>query len=452
MDANKHNKKEGMILSRLRQSGYNAYVVGGCVRDELLGLEVNDIDITTNALPDEIADVFKDNDLNFVGKQFGVTIVNGIEIATFRSEQYETMGKPIVRLESDFFKDASRRDFTINAMAKDASGKIIDFFNGRDDLKCRIIRAVGNPVDRINEDPIRILRGIYLASFLDFDIEIETKIAMMDQGVLLRNLPIQVIGKMFKKVIDRNCLSGFMTWLKKLDLVRFVFPDLEHMLGLQQNPKYHDSDVFEHTVRVIESIEDQCPSDEVMLLTGLFHDVSKGLEGIRSLNKEGEPSDINHESHGVKIAERILKHMPFSKKVTRSVLFLIEFHGLQLQKNAREKSVKKAIRKMAVSFKTKEELTEGVNRLFLFMNCDADGFAPNFKVKKKEINKSLETKFQEVMESTIFYRYELPITGKDVMKYGFKGEEIRTQLDNLVRENITSINMIEKRLTNQLKS
>jgi len=183
----------------------------------------------------------------------------------------------------------------------------------------------------------------------------------------------------------------------------------------------------------------------------LFHDVSKGLEGIRSLNKEGEPSDINHERHGVKIAKEFLKHTPFSKEVTQSVLFLIEFHGLQLPKNAREKSVKKAIRKMAVSFKTKEELTEGIKRLFLFMNCDADGFAPDFKLEKKEINGILKIKFQEVLASTIFYRYELPITGKDLMKHGFKGKEIRTQLDNLVRENVTSINMIEKRLANQLK-
>lgn len=430
------NSNEVTILTRLHESGFEAYPVGGCVRDEELGLPVLDVDITTNATPDEIEEIFKGENLDYVGKKFGVMIVNGVEVATFRSETYNNRSKPDVTLVKTLKEDLARRDFTINAMAKDRNGAIIDLFEGREDIRLKQVKAVGNPLTRFEEDPSRILRGLYFASYLGFDIEKNTRRVMKEQAELLNHVPVELIGKIVEKVIKRNCLSEFLLWLKELDLLYYVFPSLEHTVNLPQNPKYHNSDVFMHIVRVVKSAERRYPSNPIKLLGALLHDVAKGLPGVRGTNGEGQPNDLTHEAKGVPIAKEVMQSLQFGRKLIEMVLFIVEFHGLRLPEQVKRKSVMKALRKMVPYFSTKAELKEGIKHLFEFMECDADGFERSFGEESKRVNRIVWDAFDDAIENTIFYRTELPVNGKFIMSYGFQGKEIGDLMDEMIEKNL----------------
>lgn len=442
-----HQKIVQMLVDR----GYEAYYVGGCVRDELLGLPVNDYDVTTNATPDEIAEIFKGHTVDAVGKNFGVMIVDGVEVATFRTETYQIPGKPDVSLARTFYEDASRRDFTINAMAKDIQGNIIDYFGGQEDIRNQLIRAVGNPTERFHEDPSRILRGLYLASRLNFQIEQHTFQCIQKEIDLLKSVPEELVGKILMKVLKHNCLHRFMELLRESGALKYVFPELCHTIGMPQNPKYHDSNVYDHILRVIKSAELNHPGDVVMLLSAVFHDVAKGLEGIRGINKEGQPNDIGHEEAGVPIAEQALIRLQFGKDIAKRVSFIVRFHGIRLEENPKSSTLKRVIGRIAPYFKNKEELTEGLTKLFQFMDCDADGFTPSFGAEMKRINRSVWEKMKEVLENNIFYRNELPINGNDLMEWGFQGKQIGEMLDYLVRENLRDIEQIKQRLNKMIQ-
>lgn len=445
------NNNEVAIITRLRDAGFEAYPVGGCIRDEELGMEILDIDITTNATPDEMAELFKEEELNFVGKKFGVMIVNGIEVATFRTEVYHTPSKPDVQLVKTLLEDLSRRDFTINAMAKDEKGNIIDPFGGRNDIRLKIVKAVRNPLTRFEEDPSRILRGLYFASYLNFDIEKNTRRVMKEQAELLSKVPLELIGKILSKVIKRNGLSEFLLWLKELDLIEAVFPYLAHTVNLPQNPKYHNSDVFEHIIRVVQSAERRYPGNVIKILSALLHDVAKGLPGVRGTNGEGQPNDLTHEAKGVPIAKEALQALQFNKKIVDIVLFVVEYHGLRLPEQAQKRSVLKALRKFVPYFSNKKELIEGVNILFEFMECDADGFEPSFGEECKRVNNKVWVMFQEVLEDTIFYRSELPVDGRFILQYGFQGKEVGELMDEMIQKNLQTKESIQDFLERKVK-
>lgn len=434
---------EVTIMNRLEKAGFETYAVGGCVRDELLGIPVNDIDITTSATPDEIALLFTEESIDFVGKQFGVMIISGVEVATFRKEIYEIVGKPSVTLKASFQEDVMRRDFTINAMGKKLDGTIVDYVNGQEDIQKKQIKAVGKPLERFREDPSRILRGVYLAAALGFTIEDNTKQVMIHHGSLLKSVPIELIGKIVKKVIERNCLASFIQLLKDLHLLSYVFPSLVHTVELPQNPKYHNKNVFEHIVEVIQSTEIHHPQNPIMSLGALFHDVAKGIEGVRGVNKEGQPNDLDHEEMGVPIAKEVLKRLQFGKETIEQVLFLIEFHGIRIPDNPNRRTVTRVIRKFVPQFSDKSSLLNGIDQLFAFMLCDADGFEPDFGDKIKMLIPKWRESFQEVLADTMFYRAELPIDGKLLHSYGYSGKEIGEMFEKLLSLNLQEKEAIE---------
>src|SRR5690606_22159008 len=154
-------------------------------------------------------------------------------------------------------------------------------------------RTVGKPLDRFNEDRSRILRALYLAAKLPgFRLETETRDAIIQHGNLIKQVPIELIGKIVDKVLKSNCLAKFTELLVDTGTLQYVFPELQHLVGLEQNPLYHDSDAMKHTIRVIKAVELTYPGDKVMLFTALFHDCAKGLEGVRGTNKKGQPNDL----------------------------------------------------------------------------------------------------------------------------------------------------------------
>lgn len=434
------------ILQRLEEHGYEANFVGGCVRDEDLGEPVNDYDIVTNATPEEIEKIFADQSLNFVGKTFGVMRVNDIEVATYRTEVYNVAGKPDVNMAGTFYEDASRRDFTINAMAKSLRGEVIDYFNGKDDLQNKLIRAVGSPVDRFKEDPSRIIRGMYLAARLGFSIEEQTFEAMRNLGGLLKTVPAELVGKYIEKVIHNNVLSCFIRHLKETNTLQYVFPEIAHTIGIPQNPKYHHLDVFDHIIAVLEAVEKRFPKDLVMALAAVYHDCMKGTEGIRGENTSGQPNDLGHEEAGAPVAEEAVIRYNFGKETASKVAFLVRFHGLRLEENPKHSTTKRLIRKLVSTFSDKESLRNGFDQLIAFMECDSEGFSPDFRDESIRATHSVKEVSHIVLNDTIFYRSELPINGKDLIALGIEGKRIGEVLDALVLDNFQSRKAIMKTL------
>lgn len=432
------------ILTTLEEAGFQAYIVGGYVRDKCLGKPANDVDIATSATPTEIESIFAGQTIDFVGKQFGVMIVNGFEIATFRSEIYNTPSKPDVALVTSFKEDASRRDFTINAMGMKRDGEIIDYFGGREDIENKLVRAVGNPKDRFTEDPSRILRAIYLASSLNFSIEEQTKAVIMENRELLTLVPKELVGKIIQKAIAHVSLAKFLVLTKELELLDYAFPYLTHTVDMAQNPAYHDSDVFGHIVRVIESAESRYPGNPVQALSALLHDVAKGLPEIRGINDRGQPNDLNHEEAGVPIAKRALNNLQIDKYTKQRVLFVVEHHGLRLPGKPKKRSVMKALRKMAVSVRNKSMLREALDDLLCFMDADADGFEPAFGHDMKQLNEAVKPFFWQQLEEMVLFPEDLPVDGGFLARQGLVGKEIGDTLQEMIRLNICELHQAEK--------
>lgn len=357
------------LIAKLCAFGYEAYLVGGFVRDSLLGLEPNDCDIVTNALPDQIIAVFFDHECRLIGKKFLVVVVNGVEIATYRSERYATRGKPLVKPAKTFFEDASRRDFTINAMAKDQKGEVIDLFGGKEDLKKGVIRAVGDPVSRFDEDPVRILRAVTFAARLGFPIDPDTSCAIGRMRHLLSTVEPERIAKEIKKMLEKGVLHRGLLLMRDLDLLHYVLPEHVHLVGLPQNPAYHQYDAFDHTVEAVKHLETQNAS-LVAVLGGLFHDVAKGTEGVRVRNpKTGQPSDFGHDKAGVPITETAVLRLGFGKKTARAVARLVRFHMIRDDRHS-YRSLVRLVRTIAADCTDKQELQGAIEDLIALVRAD----------------------------------------------------------------------------------
>jgi tRNA nucleotidyltransferase (CCA-adding enzyme) len=423
------------IIRSLVKYGFEALEVGGCVRDFLLNRQCKDIDITTNATPDQVMSLFKSLGcgVGMVGKKYAVVLVDGVEVASYRMDTYVTRSKPDVTIAKTFLEDSSRRDFTINAMGRTPDGVIIDHHGGKRDLRAGLIRCVGDPDQRFNEDPSRILRALELASRLGFKIENRTKISLMYNRHLLQHVPSELIGKIVKKVIGNKRLSNFLILLRDTGILQFVFPELVHTVGSPQNPRYHRYDVFMHIVSVIRAAEKR--NNPKLILGALLHDVVKGLEGIRGISPSGQPNDLGHEEAGVPVAQSILRRLELDRWLVRDVLFLVMFHGLSLEATPKKSACIRALRRMAPYYKTKKDLNVALTTLFVFMNCDAEGFNRDFCLDSKRQKTSFKPFVFEALRSTVIYRSDLPITGKDLVGLGFDGKEVGEILDKLIELN-----------------
>lgn len=441
------NTKERLFVELLDDAGFEAYFVGGCNRDKILA-ETNgqpvsslDIDIATSATPEEVENVLKSvgSSFDFVGKNYGVLIVDGIEIAQFRSEEYKGNGdgKPVVTAVRSLKVDSDRRDFTINAIYMDRYGNIIDPHNGIQDLKDGIIRAINNPLDRFKEDTSRILRLFYFAARFNFTIDEVTLSVVKENKELLNVTPEELKGKILKKVISCNCLSAYLILIEEAGLLEYVLPEIAHTPNMPQNPKYHHRDVFWHIIEVIQAAERDYPAELLYATGGLFHDCEKGKEGVRGVNREGQPNDLEHEAKGVEPTKKALIRLQFGSDFADEVGFLVKHHGLRLPINPKRKSIVSALRKMSADARNKEHLKERVEKLFNFMLLDAQGFQPDFARETTELLETLRPLFMEVLEEQIFYVSELPINGKDLISLGYpQGKIIREMLEDFVIQNL----------------
>jgi putative nucleotidyltransferase with HDIG domain len=313
------------IVTTLKSSGHQAYFVGGCVRDLLLGEQPKDYDIATDARPDQITALFLNSGL--VGAHFGVVLVREqavqVEVATFRSDHAYVDGRhPVaVSFETGPRQDVLRRDFTINALLLDPDrNEILDFVGGRDDLRNRIIRAIGDPDARFREDHLRMLRAVRFAARLDYRIEQATLDAIRRlHGLILVVSAERVRDELVRILTEGGARRGFEL-LDQTGLLSGLLPEIAAMKGVAQPPEYHpEGDVWTHTLMLLENLRNPSPT---LALGALLHDVGKPPT-FRVANR------IRFDGHvekGVEMAEAILSRLRFSSEEIRQVTALVANH------------------------------------------------------------------------------------------------------------------------------
>lgn len=317
------------ILNKLDKKDFEAYAVGGCVRDILLKQKPKDWDITTKAKPEQIQKIFPDS---FYQNKFGTVTVKTkskdstlkeIEITTFRTEQkYTDKRHPDkISFTTDLKEDLARRDFTINALALDKKGEIIDLFDGQKDLKKKIIRAVGQPADRFNEDALRMLRAIRLAVELNFKIEPKTLVAIQKNAGWLQAMAKERIRDELIRMMVSVQPNQAIESLRETKLLKYIIPELEKGVGVSQN-RHHIYTIYQHSILSLKFASQRKYNLEVRL-AALFHDIAKPQTKV---GEGPESTFYNHDQLGAKFAIRILGRLKFPKKTIEKVALLIRNH------------------------------------------------------------------------------------------------------------------------------
>jgi tRNA nucleotidyltransferase (CCA-adding enzyme) len=330
-------KEINLILEKLRKNpsnfsgrvGFEAYAVGGCVRDLLLNEKPKDWDITTNATPTQIRKLFPKN---FYENKFGtVSVITNskdetlkvVEITPYRLEgKYSDKRHPDeIKFAKKLEDDLARRDFTVNALAMDENKKIIDFFDGQKDLKNKIIRAVGDANKRFEEDALRMLRAIRFACTLNFEIEEKTLKAIQKNADWIQMISNERIHDELIKIFETEKAAYGIDLLRQTNLLKFILPELDKGVGVSQN-KHHIYDIYEHSLRSLDEAAKHKFNLEVKVAS-LFHDIGKPE------TKQGEGPDstfYNHDYVGAKFTDRVLKRLKFPNKFIDKVVLLVKNH------------------------------------------------------------------------------------------------------------------------------
>ena len=303
-----------LILKALCESGYEAYFVGGCVRDFLMNRPCNDFDITTSAQPLEIEEALSRKGIRYfeTGLKHGtVTAVldgEAFEITTYRTdgEYLDARHPENVVFVSDLSEDLSRRDFSINALAYNAKDGIVDKFGGIDDIKNGIIRTVGNPDKRFNEDALRIMRALRFASTLGFEIESETAVSVHKNAELLKNISAErIYSELMKLLLGVNCEKILLEFK---DVIGVIIPELIPCFSCEQNTKWHLYDVYTHIVKSVEC----CENKDYLRLAVLLHDIGKPQ--CKTTDSKGVDHFFGHPQKSVEIASQVLRRLKVSRE------------------------------------------------------------------------------------------------------------------------------------------
>ncbi len=415
------------ISRKLKSKGFEIYIVGGAVRDILMGKIINDWDFATNATPDEILKIFKngfyDNKFGTVGIPAKDPDLKPHEITTFRTEEgYSDSRRPDkIKWGKSLTEDLNRRDFTINAMAIDPTTlSIIDPFNGQKDIQKKLIRAVGDPNERIKEDALRLLRALRIASQLGFSIEDETFNAIKSSATLINKIAKERIkDELFKILISPNPIQG-ITLMRETNLLKEILPEAEKMFGVDQvSPqRHHIYDVGTHALMSLKSLKS---NDPVVALATFIHDIGKPQTYKKTSG--GIITFYNHEIVGAKIAKNIASRLRLSKKEGEKLYKLVRYHQFTVDENQSDKAIKRFIRKVGL---------ENVEDMLELRRADRLGSgARETSWRTEEFKKRLIE-----VQKTPFTIHDLKITGHDVMKeLGIKpGPKVGEILETLFKE------------------
>lgn len=413
------------ILEKLEKHGYKSYVVGGSVRDYMLFKEPHDFDIATSARPEEIEELFKEHSLSDIGKKYGTIVIRvgiyDVEITTFRLESdYEKNRKPKSVIFTDKLEeDLKRRDFTINAMAMNSKGEIIDLFNGKDDLNKKIIRTVGSAKCRIEEDALRILRAIRFAGSFDFKIEEELYSEIIKNRNLIKNLSPERIKSEIDKMLLLDIPSKSFKIMADTKVLEIVFPELYKTVDYDQMTPYHEKTLFDHILCVVDNV----PKKLSIRYAALFHDIEKPK--TLSIDSYGIGHFYGHDDLGAIRAEGILKEYNSSNELINSVKSLVKEHMKAPEDTMTDKALRRLIKRVG-----KDNVLDLLDLMIADRICTTNGRDFEFLIKRQNRIKEL------LNEDVIIKEKFLKIDGNDLIKLGFnEGKligEILSYLEEIV--------------------
>lgn len=421
-------KNVDTAINLLQSAGFEAYAVGGCVRDSLLGKTPNDWDITTSAKPEDMKSVFADFHCIDTGIKHGtVTVVidgEPLEITTFRLDgEYEDNRHPkSVTFTSNLGADLGRRDFTVNAMAYSKMTGTVDLFGGQNDLKNKIIRCVGDPDRRFNEDALRILRALRFASALDFEIEEKTAQSLLKNRALLGNISEERIAKELLKLV---CGKGAKRILTDFAPVLFeILPELQPMYKNSHDNPHHCYDIYEHTLIAVESIDPEPTLRFAMLL----HDCGK--PAVKKFDENGVAHFYGHQRISAEISAQILARLKVSNKFRDEILFLVSNHDRwELYENTEK--MPRYLSKFGL---------DGVLNLLKVMRADVLAQSPEYRYRLDQIADAEETAKNLAAQKPCLSLSELQINGRTLMDIGIpQGRKLGAVLAQLLDEVIDGV-------------
>ena len=331
------------IIRKLEEHGFEAYAVGGCVRDMILGRTPQDWDITTSALPLQVKEIF--HRTIDTGLQHGTVTVMlkgvGYEVTTYRIDgKYTDSRHPeSVEFTADLIEDLKRRDFTINALAYNPSYGLVDAFDGSGDMKKKVITCVGKAEERFTEDALRILRAVRFSAQLGFDIEQNTKKAITKLAPSLANISKERIYAELEKLIMSNHPDK-LAKAYRLGITAHIFPEFDKMMECEQNSKYHMYNVGEHTIKVMENV----PREHYLRWAALLHDVGK--PAVKTTDADGTDHFKKHSIVGRDIAKAVMKNLKMDNKTIGIVTRLVECHDRIQSIPMNEKAVRKSLHRI----------------------------------------------------------------------------------------------------------
>ena len=413
------------LCGALADSGFEAYAVGGCVRDSLLGNTPHDFDLTTSALPQQMKEVFSSYTVLETGIKHGTLTVmcggSGVEITTFRVDgKYSDHRRPDeVKFTSRLCDDLARRDFTVNAFAYSEKTGLVDLFGGISDLEKGIIRCVGEADRRFEEDALRILRGLRFAARLGFSIEQNTAKSMIKKRELLKNVSSE-------RVFCELCgfLEGKGEAVERLlidfrEVFAAVIPELSPCFDFDQRSPYHRYDVYTHIAKTVGA----CPPDRKIRLAALFHDIAKPV--CKTTDETGVDHFYGHPKEGAKMAHRIFRRLKFDVDTMQKVCGLVEWHDDN--PNLTPAGIRKAIYRVG---------EERYPDLFALKRADVLSQSGYRREEKLAYIQSYQKLYEEIIEQKdCLSLKKLAVNGRDLMELGIKpGKKIGQILQKLLEE------------------
>ncbi len=408
------------IMGKIEKKSFEVFLVGGSVRDLLMDKEVNDYDLTTNARPEEIEEIFKDYKTIDVGKKYGTIVLiyrdEEIEITTYRTDSvYKDGRRPeSVEFSEKLEEDLKRRDFTVNAIAYNPKQGIIDYHGGLDDIENKIIRAVGDPELRFAEDHLRIMRAIRFSGQLNFEIEAATYRACRDKRSKLDKISSERIRDEIFKIMLAERPSLAIRKMEELEILEIVLPELIASIGFDQKSPYHERDIYNHILCVV----DETPRKLHLRLAGLFHDIAK--PDCFSLDQEGVGHFYGHDKLSAELARKILKRWNSPKKMIDKVAILVENH-MDQEIELTDRALRRLIYRVG-----EENILDLIDLQKADKACSYSGRKIGYLDKRK-------TRIIELLNEDIYEKDKLDINGYDIINLGYpQGRIIGEILDYLM--------------------
>ncbi|NLM48980.1 MAG: CCA tRNA nucleotidyltransferase [Epulopiscium sp.] len=408
------------IILKLNKEGFEAYIVGGCVRDLLMGRIPNDWDITTSAKPEEVKKIFPKTYDTGIAHGTVTVILNGahFEITTYRIEgKYEDYRRPKeVTFTRNLEEDLSRRDFTMNAIVYHPQEGFMDPVEGIKDIKNKMIRCVGEPSKRFEEDALRMLRAIRFSAQLDFEIEEKTLEAIKGHAALITHISAERI----KDELDKMLMASYtdrLILLYETGLLKYILPELDKCFAVEQNHPHHVDNVGIHTLKSVGLVDKNLNLRWTMLL----HDIGKA--NCKETDEKGIDHFHGHVRESVRLTKDIVKRLKFDKKSSSHIIKLIDWHDERIKKDKR--AVKEVLSQIG---------EEAFLDLLKVQLADSRAQNPKYIKEKEEQLQSLYEVYKEIKENNeCFLIKDLAVNGEDLIRLGIKeGKEIGELLKQLL--------------------